>query len=63
MIVAYQEGLKSLEEGDAIYASKKFNEAELLFPQSIWASKASIMSAYSLYYYNYYNNLFVLYHY
>ena len=56
MILAYKEGLKFLEEGDALYASKKFNEAEILFPQSIWAPKSSIMSAYSLYYYNYYGD-------
>ena len=56
MILAYKEGLEFLEKGDALYASKKFNEAEILFPQSIWASKSSIMSAYSLYYYNYYGD-------
>ena len=54
MILAYKEGLEFLEKGDALYASKKFNEAEILFPQSIWAPKSSAMSAYSLYYYNYY---------
>ena len=56
MILAYKEGLEFLEKGDALYASKKFNEAEILFPQSIWAPKSSIMSAYSLYYYNYYGD-------
>ena len=56
MILAYEEGLEFLEKGDALYASKKFNEAEILFPQSIWASKSSIMSAYSLYYHNYYDD-------
>ena len=56
MILAYKEGLEFLENGDALYASKKFNEAEILFPQSIWAPKSSIMSAYSLYYYNYYGD-------
>ena len=56
MILAYKEGLEFLEKGDALYASKKFNEAEILFPQSIWASKSSVMSAYSLYYYNYYGD-------
>ena len=34
MIEAYQEGMKELERGDAIFAAKKFNEAEILFPQS-----------------------------
>ena len=56
MILAYKEGLEFLENGDALYASKKFNEAEILFPQSIWAPKSSVMSAYSLYYYNYYDD-------
>ena len=34
MIEAYNEGLKELERGDVIFAAKKFNEAEILFPQS-----------------------------
>ena len=54
MIVAYKDGLKALEEGDVLFASKKFDEAELLFPQSEWAPKSSLMSAYSLYLYDYY---------
>ena len=33
MIDAYKEGYKELEKGDVLYAAKKFNEAELLFPQ------------------------------
>jgi len=49
MIDAYNEGLKLLESGDGLSASNKFNEAELLYPQSIWASRSSLMSAYSLY--------------
>ena len=56
MIEAYKEGMKELEEGDALYASKKFDEAEILFPQSIWAAKASLMSAYALYSQNYYDD-------
>ncbi len=56
MILAYKEGLELFEKGDALYASKKFNEAEILFPQSIWAPKSSVMSAYSLYYHNYYGD-------
>jgi outer membrane protein assembly factor BamD len=56
MILAYKEGMKSLEKGDALYASKKFDEAEILFPQSIWATKASLMSAYALYSQNYYDD-------
>ena len=56
MILAYKEGMKQLEEGDALYASRKFDEAEILFPQSIWATKASLMSAYALYSQNYYDD-------
>ncbi|MAH02953.1 MAG: outer membrane protein assembly factor BamD [Candidatus Pelagibacter sp.] len=56
MILAYKKGMKELEKGDALYASKKFDEAEILFPQSIWASKASLMSAYALYSQNYYDD-------
>jgi len=56
MIIAYKEGMKQLEEGDALYASRKFDEAEILFPQSIWATKASLMSAYALYSQNYYDD-------
>ena len=57
MIDAYKEGLKELEvNGDAIYAAKKFNEAELLYPQSEWASKSALMAAYSYYSQNYFND-------
>ena len=56
MILAYKEGMKQLAEGDALYASRKFDEAEILFPQSIWATKASLMSAYALYSQNYYDD-------
>ena len=51
---AYQEGMNSLEEGDVLFAAKKFNEAELLFPQSIWAPKSSLMAAYAYYTQDYY---------
>ena len=56
MIVAYKEGMKALEEGDALFASKKFNEAEMLFPQSNWAPRASLMSAYALYSQDYFDD-------
>ena len=56
MIEAYNEGLKNLELGDAIIAAKKFNEAEILFPQSKWAPRASLMSAYSYYSQEYFAN-------
>ncbi len=56
MIKAYNEGLEALNMGDANYAAKKFNEVEILFPQSEWASRASLMSAYSYWSYQYYSN-------
>ena len=54
MIEAYNEGLKELKRGDALFAAKKFNEAEILFPQSDIAPLASLMAAYSYYSRNYY---------
>jgi len=54
MIDAYKEGVKALEEGDVLFAAKKFNEAEILFPQSVWASKSILMAAYSYYTQDYY---------
>ena len=59
MIQAYNEGLKELEKGDAIYAAKKFNEAELLYPQSIWAPRSSLMAAYSYFSQLYYNDAII----
>ena len=56
MIEAYKEGLKELEVGDVIYAAKKFNEAEILFPQSEYAPKSAVMAAYSYYTQNYYGD-------
>ena len=56
MIKAYNEGLDALNLGDANYAAKKFNEVEILFPQSIWAPRASLMSAYSYWSQQYYSN-------
>ncbi len=54
MMEAYKEGLKELKRGDALFAAKKFNEAEILFPQSDVAPRAAIMAAYSYYSQNYY---------
>ena len=56
MIDAYKEGLNELEKGDALFAAKKFNEAEVLFPQSEFAPKAALMAAYSYYSQNYYGD-------
>ena len=54
VLEAYEEGVKSLEGGDVLYAAKKFNEAEILFPQSDWAPKSALMAAYSYYVQDYY---------
>ena len=53
---AYKEGYLELKKGDALLAAKKFNEAELLFPQSIWAAESAIMAAYAYYSQNYYSD-------
>ena len=54
MIDAYKEGVKAYEEGDVLFAAKKFNEAEILFPQSEWAPRSILMAAYAYYSQNYY---------
>jgi len=54
MIRAFKEGYDEFLEGDALFAAKKFNEAELLFPQSSWAPKAALMAAYVYYAQDYY---------
>ena len=54
IVSAYREAYKALDEGDPYFAAKKFLEAELLFPQSKWASKSALMASYSFYMQNYY---------
>ena len=54
MITAYREGYEALTNNDPYYAAKKFLEAELLFPQSEWAPRSSLMASYSYYMQNYY---------
>ena len=49
VLESYQEGIDYLKDGDALYAAAKFNEAELLFPQSEWAPKSALMAAYAYY--------------
>jgi len=39
-----------------LFAAKNFNNAELLFPQSKWASRAVLMAAYSYYSQSYYGD-------
>ncbi len=56
VLEAYEEGKKALETGDVLFAAKKFNEAEILFPQSNWAPKSALMAAYSYYIQDYYGD-------
>ena len=56
VLEAYEEGMKSLEDGDVLFAAKKFNQAEILFPQSEWAPKSSLMASYSYYTQDYYSD-------
>ena len=53
---AYEEGMRQLNEGQSLIAVKKFNEAELLFPQSKWAPRSALMSAYAYYDFSFYSD-------
>ena len=55
MISAYEKGMGLIEIGDYFAASKKFLEAEILFPQSQWAPKSVLMASYSYYMQSYYS--------
>ena len=56
VLEAYKEGMDALNSNDVLFAAKKFNEAEVLFPQSEWAPKAALMAAYSYYKQDYYGD-------
>ena len=56
MIEVYNQAMEEFEKGDVINAGKKFSEAELLYPQSIWAPRAVLMSAYGFFSQGYYKN-------
>ena len=56
VLEAYQEGMRALDSNDVLFAAKKFNEAEILFPQSEWAPKSALMAAYSYYKQDYYGD-------
>tara|TARA_B100001063_G_scaffold243253_1_gene273514 strand:- start:608 stop:1450 length:843 start_codon:yes stop_codon:yes gene_type:complete len=55
LIATYSEAMENLKKNDTFYAANKFLEAELLFPQSDWASKSALMAAYSFYLQDYYS--------
>ena len=56
MIALFDEGYSEFLNGDTLYAAKKFNEAELIFPQSEWAPVAALMTAYVYYSDDYYRD-------
>ena len=56
VLEAYEEGMKALNSNDVLFAAKKFNEGEILFPQSEWAPKSALMAAYSYYKQDYYGD-------
>ena len=59
MIEVYNQAMNEFDRGDVIYAGKKFNEAELLYPQSIWAPRAVLMAAYGYFSQGYYNDAII----
>jgi len=56
MVKSYSDGVEALKKGDVVFATKKFNEAEMLFPQSEWAPRAALMSAYAYWTSQYYSS-------
>ncbi len=54
LVATYKEAYEALDENDTYYAAQKFLEAELLYPQSIWASRSALMASYSYYLQNYF---------
>ena len=56
LIETYMQAMEEFEKGDVIYAGKKFSEAELIYPQSVWAPRAVLMSAYGFFSQGYYGN-------
>ena len=49
MVKAYTEGMEAIDKQDYVVAAKKFSEAEILYPQSLWAPRSALMTAYSYY--------------
>ena len=54
--IVYKEGIEAFEQNNFFLANKKFSEAELNFKNVEFAAKASIMSSFSLYGINFYND-------
>ena len=55
IITVYNDAYENLKNNDPYVASKKFLEAELLYPQSIWAPRSALMASYAFYLQNYYS--------
>ena len=51
----YKEAVQAMNDGDILYASRKFSEAEAILPQIEFSAKASLMSSYCLYLINFYD--------
>ncbi len=56
MIEVYKKAYDEFSKGDVLFAGKKFNEVEMLYPQSIWASRSVLMSAYGYFSQSYYGD-------
>ena len=50
----YKEAVEAMYRNDFFFASKKFSEAEQIFPKIEFSAKASLMSSYCLYLINFY---------
>ena len=55
-IEIYKDALTSMENGQYMIASKKFDKSESLLPQTEWAAKSALMSSYCLYTVSFYDD-------
>ena len=55
-MVLYKDALRSMEDGQYMIASKKFDKSESLLPQTEWAAKSALMSSYCLYTISFYDD-------
>ena len=54
IITVYNDAYENLNNNDPYVASRKFLEAELLYPQSKWSAKSALMASYAYYLQNFY---------
>ena len=52
----YRDALKSMQDGQYLIASEKFDKSESLLPQTEWAAKSALMSSYCLYTISFYED-------